>query len=71
MLHISNSGIRGYLGEFCPALGSEFTFVTVQKYVENGALALVDIDLGVVLLEYGLVQDGRQHLFRTLDGLRL
>ena len=40
VLDITNCGIRGYLGEFRPALGSEFTLATVKKNVENGALTL-------------------------------
>ena len=40
----------------------------VQEDVENGALTLIDISLRVVLPKDGFVQNGRQHIFRTLDG---
>lgn len=61
VLYITNCGIWGYLGELRPALGSKFTLFTVQEEVENGALTLVDISLGVVLPKDGFVQNGRQH----------
>ena len=59
VLDISYGRVRGNFCEFCPTLGSELALVFVQKNVEDSALTLIDIGLGMILPKDRLVQNGR------------
>ena len=59
VLDISYSRVRGNFCEFCSTLGSELVLVFVQKNVEDSALTLIDIGLGMILPKDRLVQNGR------------